>query len=69
MDNGRRLTVALDDDVYVKLVDYAAQMSKQNMGRFSLSAAMRELVAKALNENKPAAPGGHIEPKRAGLGK
>ena len=53
MERTRRLTVALDNEVYVKLVDYAASMSKQRMGRFSLSEALRELVAKALCADEP----------------
>lgn len=48
MENARRLTVALDDETYVRLVDYAAAMSKERMGRFSLSEALRALVASAL---------------------
>ncbi|MDG6903949.1 MAG: hypothetical protein JRM96_03460 [Nitrososphaerota archaeon] len=48
MENARRLTVSFDDETYVKLVDYAAELSKQKMGRFSLSEALRDLVARAL---------------------
>ena len=48
MENARRLTVSLDDQTYVRLVDYAAELSKRRMGRFSLSEALRDLVAKAL---------------------
>jgi hypothetical protein len=48
MENAKRLTVALDDETYVKLIDYAASMSKQRRGRFSLSEALRELVSRGL---------------------
>ena len=48
MENGRRLTVSLDDQPYIRLVDYAAELSKRRMGKFSLNEALRDLVAKAL---------------------
>ena len=48
MENARRLTVSLDDQTYVRLVDYAAELSKRRMGKFSLNEALRDLVAKAL---------------------
>ena len=64
MENQRRLTVALEEGVYVKLIDYAAEMSKQKMSRFSLSEALRELVAKALEQNERAARGERLEGRR-----
>lgn len=56
MENARRLTVSLDDKTYVRLVDYAAELSKQRMGRFSLSEALRDLVAKALETDAEKGP-------------
>ena len=41
----RRLTVTLDDQLYVKLVEYAAQRSKMMMSRFSLSESMRDAIS------------------------
>ena len=40
----RRLTVSLDDQLYVKLVEYSAQRSKMMMSRFSLSESIRDVI-------------------------
>ena len=39
----RRLTVSLDDQLYVKLVECSAQRSKM-MSRFSLSESIRDVI-------------------------
>ena len=41
----RRITITLDDEIYVRLIDYAADRSKDRMSRFSLAEAVRELLA------------------------
>jgi len=41
----RRLTVALDDDLFGDLLNYAADRSKQNVRRVSLGEAVRVLLA------------------------
>ena len=63
MENARRLTVSLDDQTYVRLVDYAAELSKRRMGKCSLNEALRDLVAKALasSDDRPKAD---FEPRR-----
>ncbi len=41
----RRLTVSLDDQLYVKLVEHSAERSKMMMSKFSLSESMRDVIA------------------------
>ena len=41
----KRVTIALDEELYVSLVDYAANKSKREMRRFSIGEAIRELLA------------------------
>ena len=44
----RRLTVALDDDLFGELLNYAADRSKQKVRRLSLGEAVRVLLAARL---------------------
>ncbi len=44
----RKITVALEDAVYVKLIDHAAEKSKRNGSRLSISESASELIARAL---------------------
>ena len=45
----RKITVALDDTVYVKLIDYVAARSKKKKSRLSMSESASELIASALS--------------------
>jgi metal-responsive CopG/Arc/MetJ family transcriptional regulator len=44
----KKITVALDDAIYMELVDYVAERGKRNRGRLSISDSARELISKAL---------------------
>ena len=44
----KRVTIALDDEMYVALLEYAAERSKREMRRFSMGEAIRELAARQL---------------------
>ncbi len=44
----KRVTIALDDEMYVALLEYAAERSKREMRRFSMGKAIRDLVASQL---------------------
>jgi hypothetical protein len=44
----KRLTISLDDKLYFSLVDYAAERSKKNMSRLSVSRTITELISNEL---------------------
>ena len=44
----RKITVALEDEVYIKLIDRAAEKSKRTNSRLSISESASELIAVAL---------------------
>lgn len=44
----KRITISLDDELYVSLVDYAADKSKEDLIRLSVSKAIRRLLASEL---------------------
>ena len=46
----KKISVALEDRVYMQLIDYAAAKSKQMRSRFSVSGSASELIAKSLGE-------------------
>jgi hypothetical protein len=46
----KKISVILDDRVYMQLIDYTAAKSKRNGCRFSVSASASELISKALGE-------------------
>ncbi len=48
----KKITVALEDQVYMALVDYVVERSKRDKTRLSVSDSARELISKALKENK-----------------
>ena len=40
----KRITITLDEDMYVKLLDYSLERSKAELRNFSISEAVRELL-------------------------
>ena len=46
----KRLTIAMTDELYGRLLGYAADQSKSQMRRLSLGEVMRTLVAARLDE-------------------
>jgi hypothetical protein len=44
----KKITVALEDDVYLMLIDYVAAKSKKTGGRLSVSESASELIALGL---------------------
>lgn len=46
----RRITISIDDEVYSGVIDYAADNSKDDLVRFSMSRAIRKLLADRLQE-------------------
>ena len=46
----KKISVALEERIYIQLIDYAAEKSKRMGGRFSVSASACELISKALGE-------------------
>jgi hypothetical protein len=49
----RKISVVLEDRVYMQLIDYSAAKSKRVGCRFSVSASASELISKALREPPP----------------
>ena len=45
----KKITVALEEGVYMKLIDYVAANSKRKRSRLSMSQSASELIAKALS--------------------
>jgi len=45
----KRVTIAMDDDLYKDLLDYAADQSKLNVRRLSIGEAVRSLISVQLN--------------------
>jgi len=41
----KRITIVLDDELYIKLVEYTARRSKRDLSRFSLSESIRDLLS------------------------
>jgi len=48
----KRVTIALDDEMYLSLLEYASQRSKREMRRFSMGEAIRDMVASRLQTNE-----------------
>jgi len=46
----KRLTIAMSDDLYARLLGYAADQSKSHLRRLSLGESMRDLVSARLDE-------------------
>ncbi len=44
----KKITVALEDTVYLRLIDYVAAKSKRTRGRLSVSESASELIAEGL---------------------
>jgi len=44
----RKITVALEESVYNRFIDYVAENSKRKGGRLSLSGSASELISRAL---------------------
>jgi hypothetical protein len=45
----KKITVALEQGVYMKLIDYAVAKSKRKMSRLSMSQSASELIADGLS--------------------
>lgn len=48
----KKITVALEDQEYVALVDYVVEKSRRDKSRLSVSDSARELISKALKQSK-----------------
>jgi len=46
----KRLTIAMSDDLYARLLGYAADQSKSKLKRLSLGESMRDLVSARLDQ-------------------
>jgi len=46
----KRLTIAMSDDLYARLLGYAADQSKSKLKRLSLGESVRDLVSARLDE-------------------
>ncbi|MEM3186353.1 MAG: hypothetical protein QXQ39_06710 [Conexivisphaerales archaeon] len=44
----RRITIVMDDQLYIQLINFAAEKSKQKMQPLSISDSIRELVRSVL---------------------
>ena len=44
----KRVTIALDEEMYLALLEYAGERSKREMRRFSMGEAIRHLVSSQL---------------------
>ena len=41
----KRITIAMSDDLYADLLEYAADQSKKNVRRLSMGEAVRDLIS------------------------
>ena len=46
----RRITICLDDEIYLSLIDYAARQASSDLVRLSISRAMRKIIHEKLGE-------------------
>jgi hypothetical protein len=46
----RRITICLEEEIYMSLVDYAARQASSDLVRLSISRAMRKIVQERLGE-------------------
>jgi hypothetical protein len=46
----KRLTIAMSDDLYARLLGFAADQSKSHLRRISLGESVRDLVSARLDE-------------------
>jgi hypothetical protein len=46
----KRLTIAMNDDLYARLLGYAADQSKSQLKRLSLGESVRDLVSARLDQ-------------------
>jgi hypothetical protein len=46
----RRITISLDDEVYLSLVDYAASEARTDMSRLSISRTMQKIMQEKLGK-------------------
>lgn len=63
----KRLTIAMNDELYGRLLGYAADQSKSQMKRLSLGETVRNLVSSRLDElgyDMPLQQAPRISPKR-----
>jgi hypothetical protein len=44
----KKITVALEDDVYLRLIDYVVNKTKRTGGRLSVSESASELISRGL---------------------
>jgi len=44
----KKITVALEDEVYIRLIDYVAAKSKKERSRLNVSGSASELITRAL---------------------
>ena len=64
----KRLTIAMSEDLYGRLLGYAADQSKSKMKRLSLGETLRTLVSTRLDEigyEMPLEVAPHISSKRS----
>jgi hypothetical protein len=64
----KRLTIAMNDELYGRLLGYAADQSKSQMKRLSLGETVRNLVSSRLDElgyDMPLQPPPRIASKRS----
>ena len=59
----KRVTIALDERMYVELLEYSGEKSRRKVRRYSISEAIRELVAEQLRAVKanPIHPAGDLK--------
>ena len=48
----KRITIVLDEDLYVRLVEYTAKRSKRDFSRFSLSESIRDVLSEHFRGDK-----------------
>lgn len=53
MEDLKKITVALDDEIYVQLIDYVAARSKKMKSRLSVSESASELISRGLDGASP----------------
>ncbi len=52
----KRITITLEQEMYMVLLDFALEKSKEKMRNYSMSEAIRDLLSKQLSHGIPAGP-------------
>ena len=62
----KRITITLDEDMYLRLLDYSLERSKAELRNFSTSEAVRELLEMQMRSVGKGKKHGEARPQKVG---